>query len=147
MAAAMAARTTATTVAAMVAAAMATTAVATDTTVMATTAELRQQWLNNGGRGCNMVETTSGYGCGTTAVIAGRNWHDSGWRCSWNHGWNGSRYHSPSRYYYPRGYWAAIEHRPASAERLLRPKYLNYNSYGLAAPYGCYWVRIETTCC
>ena len=74
------------------------------------------------------------------------NWRDNNWRRSWSHGWSGSRYRAPSRYYYPRGYssrsWSIGIRLPSA---YYAPSYyLDYNYYGLAAPpYGCYWVRAD----
>lgn len=69
-----------------------------------------------------------------------------GWRNSWDHGWSGQRYHSPSRYYYPRGHsrlsWS-IGFRLPSA--FYGPSYyVDYRPYGLAAPpYGFRWIRAD----
>lgn len=74
------------------------------------------------------------------------NWRDHNWRRSWSHGWSGSRYRAPSRYYYPRGYssrsWSIGIRLPSA---YYAPSYyIDYNYYGLAAPpYGCYWVRAD----
>jgi Ni/Co efflux regulator RcnB len=73
-------------------------------------------------------------------------WRDHNWRRSWNHGWNGSRYRSPSRYHYPRGYrssyWSIGLILPSA---YYAPSYyVDYRYYGLSAPpWGCHWVRVE----
>lgn len=77
-----------------------------------------------------------------------RGWRDSGWRRSWNHGWNGHRYRAPSRYYWPRGYsyssrsWYVGFRLPSAFYG--RSYYVDYRPYGLAPPpWGCQWIRID----
>jgi Ni/Co efflux regulator RcnB len=73
-------------------------------------------------------------------------WRDPKWRSSWHHGWSGSRYRAPIRYYYPPGYsrysWRVGYTLPAAF--LLNSWYVDYRPYGLSAPpYGCRWVRVD----
>lgn len=76
-----------------------------------------------------------------------RGWDRSYWRSSWNHGWRGTRYRAPTRYYYPRGYarftWNIGVRIPAAY--YASNYYVDYRTYGLATPpYGCAWIRIES---
>ena len=72
-------------------------------------------------------------------------WHRSDWRRSWHHGWAGTRYRSPYRYYYPSGYsyrsWRIGYELPLAF--LIADYFLDYRPYGLAPPpYGCRWLRV-----
>jgi Ni/Co efflux regulator RcnB len=101
----------------------------------------------NGGRYDNDGRGRGGYGNNYgRGGYSSHGWRDHNWRRSWNHGWSGSRYRAPSRYYYPSGYrqsyWSIglIVPRAYYAPNY----YVNYSSYGLAAPpYGCHWVRVQ----
>ena len=105
-------------------------------------------WNNNGrGYGSGWNNGGRGYGNSYGGYSSGRGWRDNNWRRNWNHGWNGSRYHSPSRYYYPRGYSRGYWNIGVRLPRAYYAPnyYVNYSTYGLAAPpYGCYWVRIDS---
>ena len=72
-------------------------------------------------------------------------WHRSDWRRSWRHGWAGTRYRSPYRYYYPSGFsyrsWRIGYELPLAF--LIADYFLDYRPYGLAPPpYGCRWLRV-----
>lgn len=74
------------------------------------------------------------------------NWRHADWRRSWHHGWSGSRYRAPARYYYPRGYnrsyWRVGYSIPLAF--LISSYYVDYRPYGLSAPpYGCRWLRVD----
>ncbi len=75
-----------------------------------------------------------------------KGWRSSGWRSSWNHGWSGTRYRAPARYYYPRGYasrsWSIGYRMPLVF--LSSSYYVDYGRYGLTPPpYGCRWLRVD----
>lgn len=73
-------------------------------------------------------------------------WNRDQWRRGWRHGWNGHRWHSPTRYTYPRGYG-----RRAWSVGLILPSvyygsnyYIDWQPYGLSAPpYGARWIRVD----
>ncbi|MBD8526730.1 RcnB family protein [Pseudomarimonas arenosa] len=73
-------------------------------------------------------------------------WRHSDWRRHWSHGWSGTRYRAPVRYYYPSGYhrshWRIGYNLPLAF--LISSYYVDYGYYGLAAPpYGCRWLRVD----
>lgn len=75
-----------------------------------------------------------------------RDWRNDGWRRDWHHGWSGTRYRAPSRYYYPRGYnyrsWQVGYYLPRPF--LSSGYYVDYRPYGIAPPpYGYRWVRVD----
>jgi Ni/Co efflux regulator RcnB len=75
-----------------------------------------------------------------------RDWRNDGWRRDWSHGWSGTRYRAPARYYYPRGYshrsWQVGYYLPRPF--LSSGYYVDYRPYGIAPPpYGYRWVRVD----
>ncbi len=75
-----------------------------------------------------------------------RDWRNDGWRRDWHHGWSGTRYRAPARYYYPRGYshrsWQVGYYLPRPF--LSSGYYVDYRPYGIAPPpYGYRWVRVD----
>ncbi len=88
----------------------------------------------------------SGYGYRDDHGYRDRGYRNDGWRRDWRHGWSGTRYRAPTRYYYPSGYayrsWQVGYYLPRPF--LSSGYYVDYRPYGIAPPpYGYRWVRVD----